>query len=261
MIGSIHAQNGAATAAADFLAGFVYGMTGDNHLTEIEACFQGGSVMSSEIEAGIADIKKGGWDNDTQAALQFGLAALQIPQALNTCENMDEDIAAIEQWAQIFTDPAKLSATLAKHYAFHKKEIEADVKTLETDWDAKSYFQAGDDLAALMTLAVGPIETNEVANFEVKDTADFVAGFMYGMTGDNNWTEIEACYQNVPMITTEIETGIADIKKGGWNNDTQAALQFGLAVLKIPQALNTCENMDEDIAAIESWAQIFTDPA
>ena len=39
MIGSIHAQNGAATAAADFLAGFMYGMTGDNQLTEIEACF------------------------------------------------------------------------------------------------------------------------------------------------------------------------------------------------------------------------------
>ena len=73
---------------------------------------------------------------------------------------MDEDIAAIESWAQIFTDPAKLSATLAKHYAFHKSEIKADITTLETDWDASSYFQAGDDLAALMTVAVGPIESS-----------------------------------------------------------------------------------------------------
>lgn len=79
--------------------------------------------MTQEIEKGIADIKKGGWDNDTQAALQFGLAALQIPQALSTCENMDEDIAAIESWAQIFTDPAKLGETLTKHYLLHKKEI------------------------------------------------------------------------------------------------------------------------------------------
>ena len=114
---------------------------------------------------------------------------------------MDEDIAAIEAWAQIFTNPAKLSATLAKHWAFHKKEIEADAKTLETDWDAQSYFQAGDDLAALMTLAIGPIETNEVANFGVMDTADFVAGFVYGMTGDNQLTEIEACYQSIPLMT------------------------------------------------------------
>jgi len=31
--------NGSVTAGADFVAGFMYGMTGDNHLTEIEACY------------------------------------------------------------------------------------------------------------------------------------------------------------------------------------------------------------------------------
>ena len=33
---------------------------------------------------------------------------------------------------------------------------------------------------------------------------------------------------------TEIENGIADIKKGGWNYDTQAAFEFALALLQIP---------------------------
>ena len=89
-------SNGVVNAGADFVAGFMFGMTGDNQLTEIEACFNGGQLMVTEVEAGIADLKKGGWNNDTQAAMQFGLAALQIPQALATCEGMDEDIAAIE---------------------------------------------------------------------------------------------------------------------------------------------------------------------
>ena len=53
---------------------------------------------------------------------------------------------------------------------------------------------AGQDLAALMTVAVGPIETSAVANVGVTDIADFVAGFVYGMTGDNQLTEIEACF-------------------------------------------------------------------
>ena len=69
-------QNGILEAPAEFVAGFIYGMTGDNHLTEIEACFQGGELMYQEIETGISDIKKGGWNYDTQAALEFGLAAL-----------------------------------------------------------------------------------------------------------------------------------------------------------------------------------------
>ena len=65
-----------AMAVPDFVAGFVYGMTGDNHLTEIEACYQGGELMYNEIETGIADIKKTGWDNDVQGALNFALVAL-----------------------------------------------------------------------------------------------------------------------------------------------------------------------------------------
>ena len=54
---------------------------------------------------------------------------------------------------------------------------------MEADWSAKEFFEAGDDLAALMTVAIGPIETNAVANFGKRDTADFVAGFIKGMTG------------------------------------------------------------------------------
>lgn len=58
-------ENGKITAGADFVAGFMYGMTTDNKLTEIEACYAGGPLMFDEIEAGIADIKQGGWNNDT----------------------------------------------------------------------------------------------------------------------------------------------------------------------------------------------------
>ena len=70
------ADNGKVTAMADFVAGFVFGMTGDNDLTGIEACFQGGELMYQEVDTGIDRIKMGGWDNDVQAALEFGLVAL-----------------------------------------------------------------------------------------------------------------------------------------------------------------------------------------
>jgi len=212
MLSSIH-YNGAVTSTADFVAGFVFGMTGDNHLTEIEACYQGGQLMTQEIEAGIADIKAGGWDKDTQAALQFGLAVLQIPQALSTCENMDDDIAAIDSWAQIFTDPAKLSTTLAKHYAFHKKEIKTDITTLETDWDAGQFFQAGDDLAALMTVAVGPIESTGDVTAVVEPenlpplnlVPDFAAGLIYGFTGDNHLDELRTCMKDIDPLVDDAE--------------------------------------------------------
>ena len=134
------AQNGAVMAGADFVAGFMYGMTGDNNLTEIEACYQGGVLMYDEVERALYDINMGGWDYDTQAGLEFALVALQIPQSLKTCENMDEDLAALESWASIFKDPARLSAVVGKHWLFHKNEIKADIGKLETDWAAGNYF-------------------------------------------------------------------------------------------------------------------------
>lgn len=102
-------ENGKIMGAADFVAGFVYGMTTDNDLTALEACFtteeQSAMLMYSEIEAGIADIHVGGWDHDVQAAFEFGLVALQIPQLLHGCAGVSTDISAIEAWAAIFKDP------------------------------------------------------------------------------------------------------------------------------------------------------------
>ena len=90
---------------------------------------------------------------------------------------------------------------------------------------------------------------------------DFIAGFMKGMTTTDHLTEIEACYSGGKLMAGEIKTGIADFEKGGWDYILQGVLQFGLMALQIPQELHTCESMNEDIAAIESWASIFKNPA
>lgn len=113
--------------------------------------------MYQEIATGIADIKHGGTDYDIQAALEFALAAAEIPVALNTCESMGDDITAIEQWAAIFKDPAALIKKLTVHYALHKAEIKADIASFENDWGTQLYFKAGQDLADLATVAIGPI--------------------------------------------------------------------------------------------------------
>jgi len=70
---------------------------------------------------------------------------------------MGTDIAEIEAWASIFTDPARLTADVTKRWLLHKKGIKADAALTEADWTSGNYFQSGVDAAALMTLAVGPI--------------------------------------------------------------------------------------------------------
>ena len=248
-------------AIPDFVAGLAYGLTGENNLLEIEACYDGGVIMEQEIVKGIADIKTGGWDYDVQAALEFGLVALQVPAALSTCEGMDDDLAAIEDWASIFKNPAKLSATVASHYALHRKAIKSDIGSLETNFGAGDFFQAGQDAADLLKLAIGPIKpvypTASFPNGFVSAVPEFAAGFVFGFVGDNHLAEMEACYTGGEQFVADAEAALALLEAGDIIKATKA---FKALKTELHGELSTCENLQDDLAALNAWDNIFTEP-
>ena len=90
------------------------------------------------------------------------------------------------------------------------------------------------------------------------DIPDFFAGFMYEITKVDNLQEIQTCYSDSGLVLGNVIAGVHDIESGGWENDLEAIHNLGLAVHEIPTALSACEHMGDDIAAIESWATIFT---
>ena len=247
-------------AMPHFLAGLMYGMTAENNLEEIEACFQGGTTMYSEVEFALAELAKGGWDNETQAILEFGIVALQIPQALHTCENMGDDLAAFSEWSSIFLNPAELTKTVTKHYALHRKAIQADIAADKAHWAAEEWWQAGIVTADLLTLAIGPITPvypTAMLSLDVLAVPDFVAGLIYGFTGDNDLPEIEACYDGGVQVQVDAENLLADLQ----NMDVRNAYKHVNALkADLKDATTKCTGMDEDIARIEAWAEIFTNP-
>ena len=78
--------------------------------------------------------------------------------SLKECSTMGDDINAIEEWSKIFDDKTKLIETITKHALLHKKKIEADIKAAKTDWNSGNFYQAGEDAADLLTLALGPVK-------------------------------------------------------------------------------------------------------
>jgi len=70
---------------------------------------------------------------------------------------MTDDINAIETWGKQFTDVKSLVPTLTKHFAFHRKEVEADIATLKTDEAAKEWFATGEEIADIVTILL-PIQ-------------------------------------------------------------------------------------------------------
>ena len=116
---------------------------------------------------------------------------------------MDDDLAAISDWASIFKNPSKLATKVGLHYATHKTAVKADISTLETDWDSAQYFAAGQALADVATILIGPINSGlgtsvDCGDFSLNTTeiADFLAGFVAGFTGDDYQTYFESCIQD-----------------------------------------------------------------
>jgi hypothetical protein len=71
---------------------------------------------------------------------------------------MDEDIARIQAWAEIFTEPATLTKTVGKNWLLHKKAVKKDIAAMKSDWALEQYFQSGVDTADALVKLVGPVE-------------------------------------------------------------------------------------------------------
>ena len=68
----------------------------------------------------------------------------------------------------------------------------------------------------MKSFAVSAVVAASASAFDAMAVPDFVAGFIYGMTGDNHLTEIEACYQGGDQIVIDSQTAFGDFKSGNF---------------------------------------------
>ena len=174
---------------------------------------------------------------------------------MTTCQGMDDDIAAIENWAKIFTEPTTLAETVAKHWLFHGSQIKKDIAQEEADWSAGNYFEAGQDTAAALTLAVGPIQsTEEIANINLKPEEEFIAGLLMGFIGDNHLSEIQACVTDAEKIFDDVEKTVKDVSSGSWSSAAGDVKDIAHMIPTMFNSEGDCTNMLKDVQAIKKWA-------
>ena len=127
--------------------------------------------------------------------------------------------------------------------------IKKDIKAEKADWSAGNYFKAGADIADAVTLALGPMnpamgpDLSSLAHYEDNGIPGgyinkVLAGLIYGLTEDNQLTEIEACFDiakaDSKEVVSELKKAIADFEAGGTDNIIQGVLEIGLVALQLP---------------------------
>ena len=154
---------------------------------------------------------------------------------------------------------------MTKRLVFHRKEIMADVTAVKTDWNATEYYAAGKATADLLTVAIGPIvvpaptETEDNLGMDLKALPELAAGFVYGMVGDNHLTELETCYSSATPLWGFLDAALNDLEAF---HIFGAIKQFESFVFHFQEDVAPCRHgeMSEDLAALSSWASIFTTP-
>jgi len=147
-----------ASIIPQFISGFLVEFVKAENLNNLEACYAGTKPLEAEIEVAIKDFQKGGDVNKARAILALKKVVSELPAELETCKGISKDLAAIKEWAQVFSSKSKLVAKITKNLAIHHKAIEADIASVKSDYAAKDYHSTGKDVADLLAVAIGPIE-------------------------------------------------------------------------------------------------------
>lgn len=145
----------------------IYGLIQKDDLPEIQKCLKNGETLEVEITNAISDFSKGDIQDMIKAVQEFGQIVKELPEDLDECKAIDDDLEKIENWAKIFTNPVALVSTLTKNLLANWKDVQADITKATADYNNSDYYNAGEDVADTIVLAVGPISRAEEIDADI----------------------------------------------------------------------------------------------
>jgi len=133
--------------------GLLYGLVKDENLKNIDSCITDAEQLEAMVKVAIGDFEAGGLSNYVQAIEEIGLVLQAVPADLKDCKDVQNDITAIEAWAKALTPMTILDNALANF-----RGIFTDVQDVQSDINGGNMFQAGEDIADIISLVAGPVQ-------------------------------------------------------------------------------------------------------
>ena len=129
-------------ATADFINGFIYGMTGDTSITpeQLEECYVAPKpdLLDKELTSGISLLRKGTFVSEVASGAAFLTFVKHFPVALTTCQisSLPHDLDLISNWTLALNDPETLGKTVTENYMQYKDQVDTDTHYILIYWDS-----------------------------------------------------------------------------------------------------------------------------
>ena len=143
--------------AEEILGGLLYGLIQKDDLSKIELCLKDADVVEQEINEAVEDFMKGDVTDILAGVTVIGKLIQELPVDLKDCQGMESDIARIEKWGEIFTDPTQLMQTVVQNLLTNYGAIFGDITKTSGDIAKADYYTAGEDIADVLVLTLGAV--------------------------------------------------------------------------------------------------------
>ena len=224
------------TIIADYLAGFFNGFTGNDDKAAMETCFHDNDGFESDVCEFVADFRT----KENQKVLE-GLQKVlgdlpEINSFMSSCPaNVQADKKVISDWFKYWKQQGSLKVyqTLYKNIVGNMADVKKYASDIKDKYDANDYYGVAVDASSiakigLPVMGAEMLDGTECADFTLTNAiiADYISGFMDGITGHTTKTEVDACFQDTPAFETDVCEFVADFR----TKDNQKIVQ-GLSVL------------------------------
>jgi len=191
------------TDVADVAAGFIYGITGNDHKSYLEGCL----TVPSSLLTDFCTIANAAATKDNQqliTALHL-ITSTDIPEmttAMQACPDALADYQAVGGWYKYWKGQGTLRVYQSAYtnVLHNMAAIKADVGIIETDYNANDLYGVGAEASTIAKIAlpmpaaeeldwtkmISMVQDGITCDISAQNISDVAAGFIQGITGNDH---------------------------------------------------------------------------
>lgn len=144
-------------AAAELMAGVIYGVTEKNDLEQIDTCLQDADEFVSDILLGISMLEKMDFVDLINGFSLLAATVGEIPHYLYDCSQIGDDLQDFEAWLSVFEHPVELEPVIEANIKKHLPALTLDLAKVKKAISNGEWFHAGEELGIMLVIVVGPV--------------------------------------------------------------------------------------------------------
>jgi hypothetical protein len=237
----------------EFISGLLNAFEVNNDLDELAVCTSGASAAVPVAYQLYLDKMAG---KSAKVAKDIAELTAMLPGILEGCTSMEEDLARLQAWLIVYEDVEDLIGAITRNVMAHPVQLLNEVEAVKTDLDNGDYTKAGEDVADILQIALGPVPKEmELTTPTPEQGFQFISGLLTTFEIDNSLEELQVCTNDAAAAVPSVYQLAIDYKAG---KSAKVARDIATLTAMLPGILADCQSMTEDVARLKKYVDSYS---